>query len=174
MSNLKVIEPTVFGDGRGYFFESFNQSKYNINRNFVQDNISKSKRNVLRGLHYQLKHPQGKLVTVIKGKILDVAVDLRKSSPSFGMHKSIILSDENHKQFWIPEGFAHGFLTLEEENIIHYKCTDFYYPDDYNILRWNDEQLNIDWNITDIPTMTDKDREAKCLDELIEYNEVYE
>ena len=145
-----LIEPVIFQDNRGFFFESFNLTKFqeatSLDVIFVQDNHSKSTQGILRGLHYQLPpHAQGKLVRVIQGEVLDVAVDLRRSSPTFGKSVAEILSSENKKQMWIPEGFAHGFLTLSETSEFLYKTTDYYYPLYERCLLWNDNSLNIEW-----------------------------
>jgi dTDP-4-dehydrorhamnose 3,5-epimerase len=145
-----LIEPVIFQDNRGFFFESFNLTKFqeatSLDVIFVQDNHSKSTQGILRGLHYQLPpHAQGKLVRVIQGEVLDVAVDLRRSSPTFGKSVAEILSSENKKQMWIPEGFAHGFLTLSETSEFLYKTTDYYYPQYERCLLWNDNSLNITW-----------------------------
>jgi dTDP-4-dehydrorhamnose 3,5-epimerase len=145
-----LFEPKVFGDERGFFYESFNQQKFNelsgLNVQFVQDNHSKSQKGVLRGLHYQLPpKAQGKLVRVVQGEVFDVAVDIRKSSPTFGQWVSAILSAENKQQLWIPEGFAHGFLTLSETAEFLYKTTDYYAPEMERCIVWDDEELSIDW-----------------------------
>lgn len=145
---LRIV-PKVFADDRGSFFESFNQKKFQdlagLDLRFVQDNISVSKKGVLRGLHYQFNQPQGKLVSVISGSILDVAVDLRKQSKTFGKYFSCVLSDSNRDQLWIPVGFAHGFLALSDFTTVMYKTTDFYSPKDEHCIKWNDENLKIDW-----------------------------
>ncbi|MGB0933658.1 MAG: dTDP-4-dehydrorhamnose 3,5-epimerase [Lishizhenia sp.] len=162
IEGLLIIEPSVFEDERGYFFESFNVNNFKkttgLEVNFVQDNESKSQQGVLRGLHFQ-KPPfaQGKLVRVIKGSVLDVAVDLRKNSATYGKFQSIVLSEANKKQFYIPPGFAHGFLTLENETIFSYKCTNNYEPASEGCLLWNDENLNINWNYTN-PQLSEKDK----------------
>lgn len=165
LPGLILIEPKVFHDNRGFFYESFQATKYNelgITKPFVQDNVSCSCRNVLRGLHYQLQRPQGKLVTVIRGAVLDVVVDIRQGSPTFGQWQSFELNDENHWQLYVPEGFAHGFVALSEQVDFHYKCTDYYQPgDEYGII-WNDPNLAIPWNITN-PIMSDKDLIFPCL-----------
>lgn len=164
LKGLLIIEPKVFEDERGYFFESFNKKafeKYGMNLNFVQDNQSKSKKNVLRGLHFQ--NPpgaQGKLIQVIKGSVLDVAVDIRKYSPTYGQHFSAVFSEKNKRMLYLPEGFAHGFLTLEDDTIFVYKCTGFYNHSLESGILWNDKDLNIDWNIAD-PILTEKDRNAQ-------------
>lgn len=162
ISDVLVIEPTVYGDQRGFFFESYQQQKFEqaLGRsvNFVQDNHSKSSQYVLRGLHYQLPHPQGKLVRVISGEILDVAVDLRRSSPTFAQSVGVILSAQNKKQLWVPEGFAHGFVTLSESAEVLYKATDFYRPEYEQVILWNDPAINIDWGLPMIdPIISSKD-----------------
>lgn len=149
IEGLFIIEPTVFGDERGFFIETYNKNDFaeiGISDEFVQDNHSKSKRGVLRGLHFQTKFPQGKLVRVIKGSVYDVAVDLRKNSKTFGKWFGIELSSNNKKMFFIPKGFAHGFLTLEDDSEFTYKCTDFYYPEYDSGIIWNDKDINIEWN----------------------------
>ena len=163
LKGLLLLEPKVFEDQRGYFFESFNQqnfSKKGLDLNFVQDNQSKSQKNVLRGLHFQ-KPPfaQGKLIHVIKGAVLDIAVDIRNLSPSYGKHVSIELNEANKLMLYIPPGFAHGFLTLEDETIFTYKCTEFYNPDAESAIYWNDKTLNIDWGLDD-PVLSEKDQNA--------------
>ena len=150
IEGLYILEPKVFYDDRGYFMETYNQNDFDelgLNMKFVQDNESKSKRGVLRGLHFQKKHPQGKLVRVIKGSVYDVAVDIRKNSKTFGKWVGVELSEENKKQFYIPEGFAHGFLVLSEEAQFVYKCSDFYYPEDEGGIIYNDSTINISWTI---------------------------
>lgn len=163
IEGLLIIRPKVFPDQRGYFFESFNKEKFNnlgLDVTFVQDNISKSDKNVLRGLHFQ-KPPfaQGKLVQVLRGSVLDVAVDIRKNSPTYGDHFSIVLSEENKTQFYVPEGFAHGFMTLEDNTIFSYKCTNLYNPKAEGSILWSDESLNINWQ-TEQPIISKKDNEA--------------
>jgi dTDP-4-dehydrorhamnose 3,5-epimerase len=152
--DVLIIEPKVFGDTRGFFFESFNQSAFEEalgkHVDFVQDNHSRSAKGVLRGLHYQLLQPQGKLVRVVRGAVFDVAVDIRKSSPTFGRWVGIELTEENHKQFWMPPGFAHGFLVLSESADFVYKTTDYYAPASERCIAWNDEELGIDWPTLDI------------------------
>lgn len=164
---VTVIEPNVFGDSRGFFLESFQLQRYRelgINAAFVQDNISRSGYGVLRGLHYQLKHPQGKLVTVIRGKVFDVALDIRVGSPTFGQYFSAILSDENHKQLYIPPGFAHGFCVLSEHADFYYKCTDYYYPDDEFGVLWNDKDIGIAWpKLNCEPVLSAKDAKNTIL-----------
>ena len=164
ISDVLLIEPEVFADERGFFFESFNQNQFEkaIGRkiNFVQDNHSKSVKGVLRGLHYQLPpKAQGKLVRVIQGEVFDVAVDLRQSSPTFGKWAGEIISADNKKQLWIPEGFAHGFLTLSDTAEFLYKTTDFYSKDHEQTIIWNDETIGIEWP-TDKPSLSDKDLKA--------------
>ncbi len=148
IEGLKVIEPKVFGDDRGYFFESYNYNDYaaaGITEQFVQDNQSASKKGVLRGLHFQKEFPQDKLVRVIRGEVFDVAVDLRKDSKTYGKWFGVVLSEENKKQFFIPKNFAHGFLVLSDYAEFAYKCTDFYHPNDEGGLIWNDPEIGIEW-----------------------------
>lgn len=161
IDGLLLIEPKIFHDDRGFFFESFNEQKYQEilgdDIRFVQDNISSSKKNVLRGLHFQSPpFAQGKLVTVISGSVLDVAVDIRKDSATYGASQLINLSAENKFQFWIPPGFAHGFLALEENTVFSYKCTNYYAPTHEQTLLWNDAELSIDWNVIN-PIVSNKD-----------------
>jgi len=162
-----VIEPKVFGDERGFFFESFNQAKFEeaIGRqvNFVQDNHSKSVKNVLRGLHYQIKQPQGKLVRVVQGEVFDVAVDLRKSSTTFGQWVGEILSADNKKQLWIPEGFAHGFVVLSDTAEFLYKTTDYWAPEFERSIAWNDPEIAIEWPLNLEPSLSGKDKLAGTL-----------
>ena len=157
---LLIVKPQVFDDTRGYFFESYNLQKFSnagIPVNFVQDNESKSQKGVLRGLHFQNPpYTQGKLVRVIKGSVLDVAVDLRVGSPTYGQWDSVILSEKNKLMYWIPEGMAHGFLTLEDDTIFFYKCTNLYNKESEGSVRWNDPDLNIDWGIKN-PILSEKD-----------------
>ncbi|NVK20916.1 MAG: dTDP-4-dehydrorhamnose 3,5-epimerase [Kangiellaceae bacterium] len=158
-----IIEPAVFGDDRGFFLETYQKDRYvksGIDFDFVQDNHSRSSKGVLRGLHFQNKKPQGKLVRVVRGEVLDVAVDLRKDSPTLGMWESVVLSGVNKKQFWVPPGFAHGFVVLSDVADFEYKCTDFYDPADEGSILWSDPDLNIDWP-TDIDfILSDKDKAA--------------
>ncbi len=160
LEGLLIIKPDVFEDERGYFFESYNQDKFlthGIDVTFVQDNESKSKRGVLRGLHFQNPpFAQGKLVRVMRGSVLDVAVDIRRGSPTYGKWSSIVLSGQNKWMYWIPAGFAHGFLTLEDDTIFFYKCTNVYSKESEGAIRWNDSDLNIDWGIID-PVISPKD-----------------
>jgi dTDP-4-dehydrorhamnose 3,5-epimerase len=158
---VKVFVPNVFRDDRGFFLESFNQN--NFSETFVQDNHSRSSRNVLRGLHYQVVKPQGKLVRVVNGSILDVAVDLRKSSRTFGTWVAEVLSAENHKQLWVPPGFAHGFLVLSETADVLYKTTEFWHKEHDRSLRWDDPTINVDWNLTESPLLSEKDFAAPLL-----------
>ena len=156
-----VIEPKVFGDDRGFFFESFNQKAFQaatgLDVAFVQDNHSKSAKNVLRGLHYQVLHPQGKLVRVVQGEVFDVAVDIREGSKTYGKWVGEILSAENKKQFWVPPGFAHGFLTLSDTAEFLYKTTDYYAPEHERSILWNDRVLAIDWPLLAPPVLSAKD-----------------
>ena len=165
--DLFIIEPTVYGDDRGFFFESFNQRKFEelIGRkaNFVQDNHSRSVKNVLRGLHYQIQQPQGKLVRVVQGTVFDVAVDLRRSSPTFGKHIGIELSAENKRMFWVPEGFAHGFVVLSDSAEFLYKTTDYWAPEFERSLAWNDPELAIQWPLQGMPALSAKDRQAMTI-----------
>ena len=163
IKDLLLLTPRVYKDERGYFMESYNQRKIGkmIKSDFVQDNESMSKKNVLRGLHLQLPpYAQAKLIRVIKGSILDVAVDLRKDSETYGNHFKHVLSGENKKQLYVPKGFAHGFLTLEDDTLINYKCSDYYHAESEVSILWNDKELNVDWGIKD-PILAEKDRLAK-------------
>jgi len=160
LPEIIIIEPDVFGDDRGRFLETYQAQRYldyGIPDRFVQDNISYSSKGVIRGLHYQLGQPQGKLVWVAQGEIYDVAVDIRKGSPSFGKWESVILSSENHRQIYVPEGFAHGFCVTSSSAIVIYKCTDYYAPKEERGISWDDPLLNIDWPI-DEPVLSEKDR----------------
>jgi dTDP-4-dehydrorhamnose 3,5-epimerase len=160
--DVLIIEPRVFGDERGFFYESFNEQafveKTGAVVRFVQDNHSCSAQHVLRGLHYQIQQPQGKLVRVVSGSIFDVAVDLRKNSPTFGLWVSCILSAENKRQFWVPAGFAHGFLALSARSEVLYKTTDYYAPSHERCVIWNDPDLGIDWPLTGTPIVSTKDQ----------------
>ena len=164
-----VIEPRVFGDERGFFFESYNEKtfadKIGQEIHFVQDNHSRSARHVLRGLHYQIQQSQGKLVRVSAGEVLDIAVDIRKSSPTFGQWVSCILSAENKRQLWIPPNFAHGFVVLSESADFLYKATDYYAPQYERCIMWNDPDLAIDWSITETPIVSSKDQDGKSFRE---------
>lgn len=162
IEGLRLFEPRIFHDDRGFFFESYNEDKYKAfvgtEVHFVQDNISTSKKGVLRGLHFQMPpFAQGKLVSVIKGRVLDVAVDIRQESPTYGKHQVIELSEENKFQFWIPPGFAHGFVSLEEDTVFSYKCSNYYSPAHERTLLWNDIDLGIEWGIMD-PIVSEKDK----------------
>ena len=167
--DVLIIEPKVFGDERGYFFESFNRRQFaeltGRDVNFVQDNHSRSVKNVLRGLHYQIQHPQGKLVRVVQGAVFDVAVDIRKSSPTFGQHVAVELSAENKRMLWIPEGFAHGFVVLSETAEFLYKTTDCWAPEFERSIAWNDPAIGIQWPIQSEPSLSAKDQQAKPLAE---------
>jgi dTDP-4-dehydrorhamnose 3,5-epimerase len=165
--DVVLIEPKVFGDDRGFFYESFNQTQFDaaVGRKvtFVQDNHSRSAENVLRGLHYQIQQPQGKLVRVVQGEVFDVAVDIRKSSPTFGKWVGEILSAENKRQLWIPEGFAHGFVVLSDSAEFLYKTTDYYAPAFERCIIWNDPALAIDWPIDGDPVLSGKDAQGTAL-----------
>jgi len=167
--DLLIIEPKVFGDDRGFFFESFNRRKFaeltGRDVDFVQDNHSRSAKNVLRGLHYQIHHPQAKLVRVVQGAVLDVAVDIRRNSPTFGRHAAVELSAENKRILWIPEGFAHGFAVLSDTAEFLYKTTDYWYPEHERCLRWDDPVLAIDWQLQAAPALSGKDAQGKTLAE---------
>jgi dTDP-4-dehydrorhamnose 3,5-epimerase len=177
IEGLFIIEPTVFGDERGFFMETYHAEEFNkagLGVTFVQDNHSKSKKGVLRGLHFQYKNPQGKLVRVIKGEVYDVAVDLRKGSSTYGKWEGVILSEENKKQFYVPEGFAHGFLVLSDDAEFIYKCTNFYDADDEGGILWNDPDVGIKWPINNINEiiMSEKDKKLKKLkDTTIKFEE---
>lgn len=165
--DVLIIEPKVFGDARGFFYESFNQKAFNeatgTNHQFVQDNHSRSAKGVLRGLHYQIQQPQGKLVRVVRGAVFDVAVDIRKSSPTFGKWVGVELSEENHKQLWVPPGFAHGFMVISDYADFLYKTTDYYAPEHERCIAWNDSSLKIEWPIEAAPKLSAKDGEGKLL-----------
>jgi len=167
LPEVLILEPKVFGDERGFFFESFNardfQRATGLDVNFVQDNHSKSRQGVLRGLHYQIQHPQGKLVRVTQGSVFDVAVDLRRSSPNFGKWVGVELSAENKRQLWVPAGFAHGFVVTSETAEFLYKTTDYYFPEHERSLLWNDPAVGIAWPLTDEPTLAAKDAAAQVL-----------
>ncbi len=170
LAGVKLVTPRVFRDDRGYFFETYQEDRYDaagIASPFLQDNVSKSRKGVLRGLHFQHPNPQGKLVGVLDGEVFDVAVDLRKGSPQFGQWYGTILSGENHRQLWIPEGFAHGFLVLSEIAIFAYKCTALYSAEDDRSVRWNDPAIGIEWPSKE-PVLSPKDANAPLLAELRE------
>ncbi|MGL5459939.1 MAG: dTDP-4-dehydrorhamnose 3,5-epimerase [Cetobacterium sp.] len=177
VKDLIVIEPTIFGDNRGFFMESYSKkdfSKIGMDVEFVQDNHSKSKKGVLRGLHFQTQHVQGKLVRVTAGSVLDVAVDLRKESPTFGKHYLVELSADNKKMFYIPPGFAHGFLTLEDNTEFQYKCTDYYAPEFDSGVLWSDSDIGIEWNFEKYGLseeeilLSDKDKKQQTLKEFVQ------
>ncbi len=163
--DVLIIEPKAFGDDRGFFFESYNHLKFaeltGQNINFVQDNHSRSAKNVLRGLHYQIQHPQGKLVRVVQGAVLDVAVDIRKHSPTFGQHVALELSAENKLMLWVPEGFAHGFVVLTETAEFLYKTTDYWFPEHERCIVWDDPTLAINWELQTPPMVSAKDAQGK-------------
>lgn len=166
--DVKIIEPTVFGDERGFFMETWNQKRFEElvtgkPTTFVQDNHSKSKKGILRGLHYQTENTQGKLVRVVSGEVFDVAVDIRKDSPTFGQWVGEYLSAKNKRQLWVPEGFAHGFYVTNEEAEFVYKCTDYYNPSAEHSILWNDPQISIEWPVDGKPVLSDKDRTANSL-----------
>jgi dTDP-4-dehydrorhamnose 3,5-epimerase len=167
--DVLLIEPKSFSDSRGFFYESFHQTRFEevIGREvtFVQDNHSRSAKNVLRGLHYQINQPQGKLVRVVAGEVFDVAVDVRKNSPTFGQWVGETLSADNKRQMWIPEGFAHGFVVLSELAEVLYKTTDYWHPEFERCIAWNDPQLNIDWHLIGEPQLSAKDAVGKLLNE---------
>jgi dTDP-4-dehydrorhamnose 3,5-epimerase len=170
--DVKIIEPEIFGDERGFFMETWQQEKFEEmvtkrKTTFVQDNHSKSKKGILRGLHIQTENTQGKLVRVISGEVFDVAVDLRKDSDTFGKWVGIYLSDENKRQLWIPEGFAHGFYVITDMAEFVYKCTDYYNPQAEITIAWNDSLLNIDWPITSTPFLSEKDKRGLSLDDYL-------
>lgn len=171
LTDVYIIEPKVFGDHRGYFMETYNKNDFfeaGLTMEFVQDNESKSKKGVLRGLHFQTEHTQGKLVRVTEGKVFDVAVDLRNGSPTFGKWEGVILTEENKKQFYVPEGFAHGFLVMSDVAVFNYKCTDYYAPEYDSGLLWNDDDIAIQWPLDGIEEilLSDKDKIQKKLKDL--------
>lgn len=166
--DVLIIEPSVFGDERGFFMETWNQQAFTdhgLHMNFVQDNHSRSRQGILRGLHYQIENPQGKLVRVTSGTVYDVAVDIRKSSPTFGQWVGVELSAENHRQFWVPEGFAHAFYVMSESADFQYKCTNFYAPEHERCIRWDAPELAIDWPLVngEAPQLSAKDAEGSTL-----------
>ena len=169
LPEVLLLEPKVFGDDRGFFLESFNQKQWQqqtgLETNFVQDNHSRSARGVLRGIHYQIKQSQGKLVRVVAGEVFDVAVDLRRSSPNFGRWVGIVLSEENKRQLWVPPGFGHGFLVLSGSADFLYKATDYYAPEHERCIRWDDSELNISWPAGIEPKLSAKDAEGVALAE---------
>lgn len=165
--DVLIIEPTVFGDDRGFFYESFNQKRFaeltGVTRNFVQDNHSKSAKGVLRGLHYQIQQPQGKLVRVTAGEVFDVVVDLRKSSPTFGQWVGVVLSAANKRQLWVPEGFAHGFMVTSDHAEFLYKTTDYWAPEFERSILWNDPAIGINWPLDGEPLLSGKDKVGALL-----------
>ena len=169
IKGVYTIEPDVYIDDRGFFMETFHRERYRkllgINLDFVQDNISRSSKNVLRGMHFQKNYPQGKIVKASRGEILDVVVDLRKDSPTYGTWESFRLSEKNKLQVWIPPGFAHGFLVMSDSADFEYKCTEYYHPEDELCLMWNDPEVAIDWTIND-PILTEKDKKGLSLKDL--------
>ncbi|WP_256852372.1 dTDP-4-dehydrorhamnose 3,5-epimerase [Pantoea sp. Fr+CA_20] len=168
--DVKIIEPLVFGDERGFFMETWQQKKFEdlvCQRNFVQDNHSKSAKGILRGLHYQTENTQGKLVRVVSGEVFDVAVDMRKSSQTFGKWVGVLLSAENKLQLWVPEGFAHGFYVTSDSAEFVYKCTNYYNPNAEHSLLWNDEKIGIEWPITMEPKLSAKDAMATSFDNAV-------
>lgn len=170
IADVYIIEPTVFGDNRGYFTETYNSADFKaagLDYEFVQDNQSKSSKGVLRGLHFQKTHPQAKLVRVISGEVLDVAVDLRKNSPTYGKWVGAVLSSENKRQFMIPRGFAHGFAVLSESAEFCYKCDDFYHPEDEGGIAWNDPDVAVDWMLDGEPILSEKDKKHPTLRECV-------
>ena len=171
LKDCVIIEPKIFGDHRGFFLETFQAERYRemagITLPFVQDNHSRSAKGVLRGLHFQKTKPQGKLVRVVSGEVYDVAVDIRQDSPSFGQWEGVLLSEENKRQFWVPPGFAHGFVVLSDTADFEYKCTDYYDPSDEGSLIWNDPVLAITWPL-EAPTLSDKDSKAPTFAELFQ------
>ncbi|MES1153682.1 MAG: dTDP-4-dehydrorhamnose 3,5-epimerase [Rhodanobacter sp.] len=163
-----ILEPQVFGDARGFFYESYNEAKYRaagVDHRFVQSNVSRSARGVLRGLHYQWPNPQGKLVSVLEGEVYDVAVDIRRGSPTFGQSVGVMLTADNHRHFWVPEGFAHGFCVLSEFATFTYQCTALYDPKADAGIRWNDAALAIDWPLSE-PLLSDKDGRTPLLEDV--------
>ena len=172
IEGVLLIKPQVFGDERGYFVETWQKERYEaagINLTFVQDNHSKSTKGILRGLHFQKQHPQGKLVMVSLGEVFDVAVDIRKGSPTFGKWFGAILNQENQNQLWIPPGMAHGFVVLSDVAHFHYKCTDFYHPGDEGSIRWNDPTIAIDWPYKEEPVLSAKDQIAPFFKDALEF-----
>ncbi len=170
LTGCKVIEPDVFGDDRGFFLETWNADRFaehGLSGLFVQSNVSASAKGVLRGLHYQWPRPQGKLVTVLEGEVYDVAVDIRRGSPTFGRWEAVVLSAENKRQFWIPEGFAHGFAVLSERALFSYLCTDIYVKETDAGIRWNDADIAVNWPIS-VPTLSGKDEAAPFLKDIAE------
>ena len=172
--DVKLLKPKVFGDERGFFMESYNKqiltSLIGLDVEFVQDNHSRSSKNVLRGLHYQLKQPQGKLVRVVAGEVFDVAVDLRRSSPTFGQWEGAILSDKNNHQLWVPPGFAHGFVVLSDTADFLYKTTDYYAPEHERCIKWDDPEIGINWPFNGGPSLSDKDKQGIAFNQAATYD----
>jgi dTDP-4-dehydrorhamnose 3,5-epimerase len=171
LGGCRIIEPQVFGDSRGAFYESWNKARWaehGLDLDFVQSNVSRSERGVLRGLHYQWPQPQGKLVSVLEGEVYDVAVDIRRGSPDFGRSTAVVLSADNKRLFWIPEGFAHGFVVLSERVVFQYLCTAAYVREADAGIRWNDARLAVDWPVS-APLLSDKDAAAPFLDDIPEH-----
>lgn len=169
LPGVLVVEPRVFGDARGFFVERYQAGRYaeaGIPATFVQDNHSRSTRGTLRGLHFQRCHPQGKLVEAIRGRIWDIAVDVRPGSPTFGQWEGVTLTEDSHRQLWVPPGFAHGFCVLSDEADVLYKCTDVYRPDDEGGVRWDDPDLGIEWPLDEAPLLSVKDRSLPSLADL--------
>tara|TARA_B110000196_G_scaffold87258_2_gene75677 strand:+ start:321 stop:905 length:585 start_codon:yes stop_codon:yes gene_type:complete len=170
LPGVVIIEPKVFGDARGFFLESYSAERYKeeagIELPFVQDNHSRSTKGVLRGLHFQIKKPQGKLVRVVSGEVLDVALDINPESPTYGQHEAVILNEDNHRQFWVPPGYAHGFIVLSDTADFEYKCTDYYDPSDEGGVAWDDPALAIDWKIQN-PKLSAKDLALPNLEDLL-------
>ena len=170
LPGVRVIEPDVYSDERGAFLETWNAREYGrhgLDVAFVQDNLSRSRRHVLWGLHFQNPRPQGKLISVLRGEVFDVVVDVRSRADTFGEWEGAVLSAENARQLYVPEGFAHGFVVTSEEALFHYKCTDFYHPETEGVIRWNDPALGIDWPVEE-PVLSDRDREAPLLEDVPE------
>lgn len=168
IEGVLLIKPKVFGDHRGFFLETFQEERYReagIAHRFVQDNHSRSRKGILRGLHFQRSHPQGKLVSALRGRVFDVAVDIRPESPTFGKWHGAVLDDENHHQLWVPPGLAHGFCVLSDVADFVYKCTDYYHPEDEGAVRWDDPDIGVDWPIAE-PILSDKDSKAPRLREM--------
>ncbi|MDM8568681.1 dTDP-4-dehydrorhamnose 3,5-epimerase [Thiotrichales bacterium HSG1] len=168
IDGVLIIKPKIFGDERGFFLETFNAAKYaenGITESFVQDNHSYSAKGVLRGLHFQKQYPQGKLVSVTQGVVFDVAVDIRQNSPTYGQWEGIILTAEEHTQFYVPPGLAHGFCVMSDVASFHYKCTEYYHPEDEGCIRWDDPDIDIKWSVSK-PTLSDKDANAGYLKDL--------
>jgi len=168
LPGVRIIDPDVYTDDRGAFQETWNARDYGkrgLNVSFVQDNLSRSRRHVLRGLHFQNPRPQGKLVSVLKGEVFDVIVDIRSDSDTFGEAEGTVLSAENARQLYVPEGYAHGFVVTSDEALFHYKCTDFYHPESEGVVRWDDPAIDVDWPV-DEPILSDRDREAPTLAEI--------